>query len=65
LAEYLGGKEKEDNIEGTVFWFTRSAGSKMKSIGSINWNSPNEDATNSSGFSGLPGGYREFFGGLW
>jgi uncharacterized protein (TIGR02145 family) len=30
----------------------------MKSIGTAYWNSPNTDATNESGFSVLPGGYR-------
>lgn len=44
LTTYLGG--------GTV------AGGKMKSTGTLLWNSPNQDATNSSGFIGLPGGYR-------
>lgn len=39
------------------------AGGKMKSTGTIQvgtglWNSPNTDATNSTGFTGLPGGYR-------
>jgi uncharacterized protein (TIGR02145 family) len=33
-------------------------GSKMKEIGTAHWQSPNEDATNSSGFLGLPGGAR-------
>ena len=35
-------------------------GGKMKEIGTIHWNSPNTGATNSSGFSGLPGGCRTF-----
>jgi len=34
------------------------AGGKMKSTGTQYWQSPNTDATNVSGFSGLPGGYR-------
>jgi uncharacterized protein (TIGR02145 family) len=39
------------------------AGGKMKSVGTIEdgtglWLAPNTDATNSSGFTGLPGGYR-------
>ena len=35
-----------------------TAGGKMKSTGTQYWQSPNTDATNSSGWSGLPGGYR-------
>jgi uncharacterized protein (TIGR02145 family) len=38
------------------------AGGKMKSIAV--WDPPNTDATNSSGFSALPGGFRNFFGGF-
>ena len=30
----------------------------MKEVGTTSWNSPNTDATNESGFTGLPGGYR-------
>ena len=39
----------------------------MKSTGTQYWLSPNTDATNESGFSGLPGGYRDSngtFGGV-
>lgn len=39
-----------------------TAGGKMKSTGTQYWQSPNTDATNESGFSGLPGGYRNGLG---
>lgn len=48
LINYLGG--------GTV------AGGKMKSTSSL-WNTPNTGADNSSGFNGLPAGYRGTTGG--
>jgi len=44
LTDYLGG-------EGI-------AGGKMKEAGYDHWNTPNTGATNSSGWTGLPGGYR-------
>ena len=44
LTDYLGGE--------TV------AGGKMKEVGTTSWNSPNTDATNTSLFTGLPGGNR-------
>ena len=46
LTDNLGGLE--------------SAGGKMKIPGFEFWNSPNTNATNESGFSGIPGGYRLF-----
>jgi len=51
LNDYLGGASV--------------AGGKMKST--TLWNSPNTDATNSSGFTGLPGGWRfssDLFSGI-
>jgi uncharacterized protein (TIGR02145 family) len=48
LTDYLGG--------------AAAAGGKMKTTGLQYWISPNTDATNESGFSGLPGGYRSYGG---
>jgi uncharacterized protein (TIGR02145 family) len=44
LSEHLGGE--------------KTAGGKMKHAGTDEWNSPNEGATNESGFTALPGGFR-------
>jgi len=44
LTDYLGG----ENV----------AGGKLKETGTIHWNSPNEGATNETGFTALPGGFR-------
>jgi uncharacterized protein (TIGR02145 family) len=46
------------------------AGGKMKSRGTIEaetglWYNPNAEATNSSGFSGAPGGFRDYYGGYF
>ena len=38
------------------------AGGRMKEVGTTHWNNPNNDATNISMFSALPGGYRLFYG---
>jgi len=51
LMTYLGGED--------------IAGGKMKEAGTEHWRSPNTDATNSSGFTGLPGSQRSQFGGFY
>ena len=59
LSDYLGGSS--------------IAGGKMKEAGTVHWYAPNTGATNSSGFTGLPAGYRgldgyfssEYNNGFW
>lgn len=42
-----------------------NAGTKMKENGNTHWIRPNSDATNESGFTGLPGGYRSYNGSFY
>jgi len=38
------------------------AGGKLKETGTLHWNPPNTGATNETGFTAVPGGYRSFEG---
>lgn len=46
LTTYLGGEAV--------------AGGKLKEAGTIHWNNPNSGATNTTGFTALPSGYRNY-----
>lgn len=46
----------------TYFGGESTAGGALKESGLTHWNSPNAGATNESGFTALPGGYRFFDG---
>ncbi|MDO9613028.1 MAG: fibrobacter succinogenes major paralogous domain-containing protein, partial [Bacteroidota bacterium] len=51
LTTFLGGESE--------------VGGKMKETGTTHFYEPNTDATNSSGFSGMPGGGRDYHGGFF
>jgi len=51
LVDYLGGSSV--------------AGGKLKEEGTEHWNPPNTGATNESGFTALPGGYRNYPNGYY
>jgi uncharacterized protein (TIGR02145 family) len=51
LTNYLGGEN--------------AAGGKLKEPGISHWGTPNDGANNSSGFTALPGGYRQDDGSFY
>ena len=47
---------------GKTGWRGDGKGGVLKEKGILHWHAPNEGATNESGFTGLPGGYRDVNG---
>jgi len=62
LEMYLGMSKAEAGYKG---WRGQDDGDVLKETGTLHWHEPNEDATNKSGFTALPGGYRDVDGGFY
>jgi len=46
-----------------INYLEEPVGGKLKEYGTVNWKNPNTNATNETGFTALPGGYRTYFTG--
>lgn len=59
LEMYLGMTQADADAYG---WRGKGQGGMLKEAGTVHWQDPNTGATNSSGFTALPGGCRSEFG---
>ena len=59
LEMYLGMSQAETGYTG---WRGKDDGCILKETGTLHWHALNEGATNESGFTALPGGYRDVDG---
>lgn len=62
LEMHLGMGQSEVD---TIFWRGTDEGGKLKETGTTHWNNPNTGATDESGFTALPGGYRLNYNGAF
>ena len=54
--------DAELTVLSSYFGGDATSGGKLKEAGLVHWLEPNSGATNESGFTGLPGGHREYGG---
>ena len=62
LEMYLGMTQGQADL---TLWRGTNEGGKLKETGTMYWNAPNTGATNETGFTALPGGWRSMYDGTF
>ncbi len=62
LEMYLGMTQGQADL---TLWRGTNEGGKLKESGTTHWNAPNTGATNETGFTALPGGWRSMYDGTF